>query len=102
MADGAGSIRFINGKFVHGVVDDDDAADAAEGKRKAEDADGAQASKRGKGAAAGAEAEAFPGYRLDAASGWYISTTDPAWQYDAARAIFYCATGRHNAYPPYG
>ena len=100
MADGAGSIRFINGKFVHGVVDDDDdAADAAEGKRKAEDADGAQASKRGKGAA---EAEAFPGYRLDAASGWYISTTDPAWQYDAARAIFYCATGRHNAYPFYG
>ena len=45
MADGKGSIRFINGKFVHGVVDDDDDdahADEGDGKRKAEgDGDGA-------------------------------------------------------------
>ena len=41
----------------------------------------------------GEGSEAFPGYRLDTASGWYISKTDPAWQYDAARAIFYNATG---------
>ena len=39
-----------------------------------------------------AASDDFPGYHHDAASGWYINTENPAWQYDRLNAVFYNAS----------